>query len=167
MLPKISAAIRPRDVRRKFFLKVLRGGLVYGLSAFCFFATAQEFGNTVIKDFSAVLERQKPPFETQVKSLLKGSEAEPHGGLIFIRDAQLLTFNDAGGLDMTVTAPKCVFDTAQKSVSSSGHLEVQSGDGAFYMSGEGFLWQQTNNVLIISNNMQTIIRSEPQKPSKK
>jgi hypothetical protein len=156
---------------RKLFLKLVHSKLVYWLTAtvaiLCFLASAQELGNTKIKDFSAVLDRQKPPFETQVKSLLQGSQAEPRGGLIFIRDAKLKTFRETGDLEMTVIAPRCVFDTAHSTVSSSGHLEVQSGDGRFSLEGEGFLWQKTNNVLIISNSMQTIIRGESKTASKK
>lgn len=131
-----------------------------------FIASAEEFGNMVVKDFPVVLEYHKAPHETQTKLLLHGDEAEPHGGLVLIRGMTLQLFGETGELQMLVQAPQCTFDTVQHTVSSTGHLEVQSGDGQFLLTGEGFSFQQTNKVLIISNRVQTVLRSEPKKASK-
>ena len=148
------------------------GSLVYWamlpLATVGFVSSAQNFGNTVVKDFAAVLENHKAPHETQIKSLLQGTEAEPQsGGRVLIRGLKLQTFTDSGDVEMIVLAPQCVFDTARKAVFSDGHLEVLSGDGRLSFEGEGFLWQQTNNVLIISNRVQTLIRGESKTASKK
>ena len=138
------------------------------LAGLCFIASAQNFGNTVVKDFAAVLENHKAPHETQMKSLLQGVEAEPQSdGVVLIRGLKLQTFTETGEIQMIVQAPECVFDTAHHTVSSRGHLDAQSGDGRFYFEGEGFLWQQTNSILIISNRVQTVIRDEPKKTLKK
>ena len=147
------------------------------LAGLGFIASAENLGNYVITDFSAVLENHKAPYETQMKSLLQGAEAEPQsGGQTLIRSLKLKTFSETGELQMLVQAPECVFATLRDSnsvgavhytVSSGGHLTAQSGDGRFVFEGEGFLWQQTNNVLIISNRVQTVIQSEPKKASKK
>jgi hypothetical protein len=143
------------------------GGLVYCLSAamaiFGFVALAQQMSNTVVKDFS-VPESFDPPHEKQLKSLLQGAEAEPQsGGLILIRRLKLQSFTETGETQMVVLAPQCVFDTTQHTVNSAGHLDARSGDGRLFIEGEGFLFQQTNLNLIISNRVHTIIRNTPQK----
>ncbi len=122
-------------------------------------AAPEKFGNTVVKNF-AVPDNFGPPHETQIKSLLQGDEAEPQsGGQILIRGLKLQTFNEAGETEMVVRAPQCIFDTVQHAVYSDGRLEAQSGDGRFFFEGQGFLLQQTNSTLTISNRVHTIIKN--------
>lgn len=111
-----------------------------------------------MKNFT-VPEYFDPPHETQLKSLLQGAEAEPlSNGLIFIRQLKLQTFDEKGAGQMVVHAPRCVFDTTRRTVSSAGPLEVESDDGKLHLQGQGFLWCQTNLDLIISNTVHTTIR---------
>jgi len=163
---------------KKSFSKARRGRrvgwLLLPLAVLSFITLADNLGNYVITDFSAVLENHKPPYETQVKSLLQGAEAEPQsGGQTLIRGLKLQTFNETGELQMLVRAPQCLFATVRDSntvhytVSSAGPFTAQSGDGRYTFEGEGFLWQQTNNVLIISNRVQTVIRAETKIAPKK
>ena len=113
---------------------------------------------SVVKGFT-VPEYFDPPHETQIKSLLEGAEARPEpGGLIFITDLKMQTFNEQGERQMVVNAPECIYDSSQRTVGSSGKLQVQMADEKLLLAGEGFLWQQTNSNLIISNRVSTIIR---------
>ena len=153
-----------------FILKRRRRRPVYwlmlSLAGLGVIASAQNFGNTKIKKFEAVLENHKQPHETQMKTLLEGAEAEPISGTqVLIRGLKLTMFSETGEVQLIVRSPECIFDTKQRTVSSGGHLEAQSGDGRYYHEGEGFLWQQTNSVLILSNRVQTLIRGELQKTS--
>ncbi|MFO1488977.1 MAG: hypothetical protein U1F65_10920 [Verrucomicrobiota bacterium] len=135
---------------------------------FASFLAFADLGNYVIKNFSAVMENHKAPYETQIKTLLEGDEAEPKsGGQVLIRGLKLQTFSETGEVQMTVKAPECIFNASRKTVHSAGPFEAFTGDGRFSFAGEGFLWQQTNNVLIISNRVQTEIRSESKKASLK
>ena len=148
----------------KQFIEHKRGALVLCLSAamaiFGFGAMAQKTANIVVKNGFSVPERFDPPNEKQLKSLLEGAEAEPQsGGLILIRSLKLQTFAETGETQMVVHAPQCVFDTTQRTVSSAGYLEARSGDGRLFLEGEGFLFQQTNLNLIISNRVHTVIQS--------
>ena len=121
-------------------------------------ATTREPAATRVKDFS-VPQYDDPPNETRMKSLLTGAEAEPQrGGLIQIKTLKLLTFDDNGAREMIVQAPHCTFDPTQRSVSSPGRLQVESADGKFYLEGQGFCWQQTNSVLIISNRVRVRVQ---------
>jgi hypothetical protein len=134
---------------------------VLALWAFAFLASAQTNSTTKVKDFS-VPDYYDPPHEMQLKTLLQGAEAEPGSeGLIVITNAKLRTFGENGQLQMLVEAPHCVFDSVRRVVSSPGPLRVRSADGKLNLEGEGFLWQQTNSNLIISNRVRTIIQTLP------
>ncbi|MFO1478419.1 MAG: hypothetical protein U1F98_17440 [Verrucomicrobiota bacterium] len=118
---------------------------------------AQGSARTRVNDF-AVPENYPPPHETQLKSLLKGKQAEPlEDGRILILSAELQTFSETGVRQMLVEAPNCVFDPAKKTVSSAGPLSVRYGDGQFRLEGEGFLYQEDG--LIVSNQVHTSIRN--------
>jgi len=139
------------------------GGLlaVIGLAA-----TAEKITNTG-KDFNAVLQYHNAPNETQPKSTLSGAEAEfQSGGLILIHGLKLQSLTTNAHVEMSIESPQCVFDTANNTASSAGHLEARSGDGRLFIEGEGFFFQQTNSHLIISNRVRTVIRDTPMKPSK-
>ena len=102
-----------------------------------------------------------PPHETQLKSLLECSRAQRQpDGRYLITDAKYRTFRVTGEGEMTVEAPQCIYDQGQRSISSSGPLHVQTADGKFSIEGEGFLWQQTNSTLLVSNRVHTIIHPE-------
>jgi hypothetical protein len=69
-----------------------------------------------------------------------------------------------GQPEMLVESPQCVFDSMRREVASDGPLHVQSADGKMNLDGRGFLWQQTNSFLMISNRVRTIIRNTADKP---
>ena len=123
-------------------------------------------GNIAVRNFSAVLENYDAPYETQIKSLLEGTEAEPHGALILIRGLKWQTFATNGEVQMIVRSPQCIFDAKLRCVHSDGHIEAQSGDGRFYFEGRGFLLQLTNQNLIISNRVINVIRNESKTATK-
>jgi len=130
-----------------------------GLLLCVVFASAQVPANNTIKRFRAPLRYFDPPHELQMQSFLEGAEAEPQSdGLILIRDAKLQTFHEDGTRDMTVTAPHCLFDSKEQTVSDAGPLQVQTSDEKLLLEGQGFFWRQTNSDLIISNRVSTTIR---------
>jgi hypothetical protein len=105
-----------------------------------------------------------PPNQNQMKSLLRGAEAEPQpNGCVLIHELQLETYGIDGRLQMSVHAPVCSYNSATQSASSSSHIEARSGDGHLLIEGEGFLWKQTNSTFTVSNRVHTIIRQEPDK----
>jgi hypothetical protein len=109
-------------------------------------------------DFKVPLENFAPPNETQIKTLLEGAKAQPgSNGKIVLTDARLTTFNTNGILETLTTAPSCVFDSVDHTLSSSGPLRMQTADKKFVLEGMGFLIQ-TNSVLIISNRVRTLVQ---------
>ena len=105
------------------------------------------------------------PHETQLKSLLECSQAQrlPDGRYL-ITNAKYRTYRVTGEGEMNVEAPQCVYDERQRSISSSGPLHMKTADGKFSIEGEGFLWQQTNSTLLVSNRVHTIVHPEQSGP---
>ena len=101
------------------------------------------------------------PHETRMKWMMEGAKAERQpDGRILATDVKYQTFREAGGGEMTVQAPQFFYDREQRSLSSPGPLRVQTADGKFSIEGEGFLYQQTNSVLQVSNRVHTVIYPE-------
>jgi hypothetical protein len=142
-----------------------------GLIAFCLAtwitkARAQQVTSSVGLGFNAQLETYPPPHEMQIKTSLEGEKAEPQsGGHILLTEAKLKSFATNGVLEMQAHAPQCIFDTMQRTVSSTGRLQIQMVNGRFLVEGKGFL-MQTNGSLILSNQVHTVIRNFPGKFSK-
>jgi hypothetical protein len=110
-------------------------------------------------DFTTI-EYYEAPNQRQVKTILSGAEALPQsGGRLIIRQLKLQTFALDGKPEMVVTAPECIYDTLGGTARSAGPLQLQTGDGKFRVSGEGFLWRQANSSLTISNQVRTVIES--------
>ena len=137
------------------------------LAAFCLVfslahAADQRTGSSV-KGFKAPLEYCDPPHELKVKTYLEGSRSDMGGnGTIVIWDAKLQTFHDDGTHDMLMNAPQCVYDYNKKIVNSTGSLQLQTWDDKskreLHLYGSnGFYWQQTNSLLIVSNKQTTTI----------
>lgn len=108
----------------------------------------------------------EPPNEQKVKMKLTGAEASPlPGGLLDVKRLQIETFSLTGQTELIVRAPQCTYAPLDGLASSPGHLEMQTGDGKLHVTGEGFLWRQNDSLLIISNNVKTVIDTPALKTS--
>lgn len=113
--------------------------------------------------FSSV-EYFEAPHQQQMRTRLSGATATPlPGGLVAIQQLKIERFNANGKLDQVVTAPNCVYDTINGTASSPGPLKLQTGDGNYRVTGDGFLWRQSEQSLNISNNVQTVIEAPSEK----
>jgi hypothetical protein len=153
-----------------FGMKMKLNNAVLVLSVFMalFFCTAhgltQQSRVQPATDFSSV-EYFDPPNSQQMKSRISGAEAQPQaGGLLVIKQLKLETFAVDVKLEMVVEAPDCVYDTLNDAAYSPGKLQARTGDGRFYIEGEGFLWRQTNSFLTISNHVRSVIENAPVSP---
>jgi hypothetical protein len=131
---------------------------------------AQQVAGMEATDFKVQLENYPPPNEAQTKTLLEGAKAQPQSeGQILLTEAKLKTFSTNGVLGLIAHAPQCIFDSMQRTISSTGRLHVQTADGRFTLEGEGFSLQQgqqTNTHLLISNRVHTVIVTSSGKPLK-
>ena len=102
-----------------------------------------------------------PPQQTQLKSVLECARAQPQpNGRYLLTDAKWRTFGENGEGQMTAAAPECVYDSGQRLINSAGPLNVQVAEGKFTIEGVGFLFQQTNSTLWVSNQVHTILHPE-------
>ncbi|HEV2207766.1 MAG TPA: hypothetical protein VG167_03275 [Verrucomicrobiae bacterium] len=108
-----------------------------------------------------VADHFDPPFQTQVKSLLKGERARPMtNGLTLVLGADLLLFRTNGEPELSVHAPQCFYNDKAKTAASAGPMQAQTADGKFSISGDGFLWKQTNSSLVVSNHVHSIVHPD-------
>src|SRR6185436_20103150 len=97
---------------------------------------------------------------SQTKAVFTGLDAKPlPGGQILVSQFAMKTFRDgdAKQIDLIVEAPECIFDRATFVAASSGRIKVYTANTNLFIEGKGFLYQQTNGILIISKDVNTII----------
>ena len=112
-----------------------------------------------ITNFSSVVYYE-PPNDQQVKMRLSGAEAASlPGALVDLKKMKVEKFDPGGKLEAVVEAPQCFYSLLDGVANSAGHLELKSGDGKFRIrtEGDGFLWQQNEQSLTISNHVHTVI----------
>src|SRR5262245_30589816 len=119
---------------------------------------AQQIAGLKGTHFSVSPEFYPPPHQAQMKSLLQGDEAQPQAdGSIVVKGTKLQTFREDGQRELLVETPQCVYRQVNRSVSSPESLRVEGADGKFSIEGQGFLWQQTNSSLVISNQVHSAV----------
>ncbi|HVV70120.1 MAG TPA: LptA/OstA family protein [Verrucomicrobiae bacterium] len=116
---------------------------------------AQAFGPT--KNYR-IAQFYDPPHESQKKSLLEGETARRlPDGRWSLTNATVRTFSLRGEPDLIATTPECLYNPEAHSVDSTGPLHAQLANGSFAIEGEGFLWQETNSCLLLSNRVHTVV----------
>ena len=99
----------------------------------------------------------------KIKSLLTGKKAIPQkNGYILVEEAKLETYVYDGAIqniDLIIHAPKCLFNFSTRVASSAGSLTVRRADGQAMMEGRGFVWEQRSSTLVISNDVQMVIKN--------
>lgn len=140
--------------------------LVTASLAMAFVVRAQQTATGHANDFTSV-EYYEAPNQQQVKTRLSGAEAVPQtGGLLVIKQLKLETFAPDGKSQLVIEAPDCVYDTMKNVASSPGEVYLQTGDGKIRVQGEGFLWQQTDQLLTISNRVHSVLETETESKNK-
>jgi len=103
----------------------------------------------------------------QLKYRLTGRKATPVGtDRYFITQLHVEMFEEDGQRQATIEAPDCLYDFKARCASSPGPLKIVLGDGRMSVTGEGFLWQQAQASLIISNRVSTLVHELPKPKSK-
>ena len=105
-----------------------------------------------------------PPDQQKTKWLLTGTNAVSIPGRssqIQLKGLKLTQFSlsDADHTDLTAESPEAIFDPQKRELSSSSRLEVDAQSGNFQLQGTGFLLQNSNSTLNISNDVRSSIRN--------
>jgi hypothetical protein len=103
----------------------------------------------------------------QLKYRLTYKKATPLGPERYlVSHLHLELFEETGQRQMAIEAPECFYDFKAHSANSPGPLKIILGAGRLSVTGEGFLWQQTDSSLIISNRVKALVRELPNIKSK-
>jgi hypothetical protein len=99
------------------------------------------------------------PNHTQLMWRIRAQKVESEeGGKFVLSGMQLEIFQTNGIAAMEVRAPHCIYDFEARTASSTGRLDVASGDGRMRIAGEGFFCRQENLSLHISNRVETTFK---------
>ena len=105
-----------------------------------------------------------PEYDRQngkIMSLLTGDKAVPQkNGIILVEGARLETYNYRGAkkkVDLIIEAQTCLFELRSRIASSAGPMKAYRPDGGAMIEGDGFLWRHKPSVLVISNNVRTVM----------
>lgn len=157
------SASLPRRLRIEFSDGIHRVGTRL-LALICILAAGISFAQTLtfrpIKDFKVpdYYPNPTPGGTNQLKSLLTGVTARPRpDGRAFVTGARIEHYSPAGQTQMVVRAVDCIFEYKTKLATSTNTIQFQTADGKFYLEGVGFLWDQTNSNLVISNKIRTVM----------
>lgn len=94
----------------------------------------------------------------QLKSLVRGAEAVPVTGNVWrLKAMQIESYEPAGGTNFAGRAPECLANLDARVASSTGRLELAMAQGRLSLEGLGFWCCLTNNHLIVSNRVRTLI----------
>ena len=156
----MNPAPKSRGLRRTLRARLSRATTLLGTLAFClpaFAADAPVFLGK-LQNFTVSPEFYPPPNERQMKFQLRAAEAQPlTNNLFLITGVRLETFKPNGDRELTLASPGCLYNSSAKTVSSTNAIDVATADGKFAIQGTGFFWQQTNSVLVVSNQVRTTV----------
>lgn len=100
----------------------------------------------------------RDPADNHLESVLTGSEATLRtGGILELPTVEVRSLDADGRTNLFVFGTNCFFNQNTRIVQSAEPLRVQSGDGRLVLLGRGFSWWQTNNLILISNDVRTTV----------
>lgn len=99
------------------------------------------------------------PKDSKPKAILTGATArQVTGSQLHITDFGMTILREGQtNVELIARAPDCLFDRATSIASSSGPIKAYTATTNLYIEGVGFFCQQSNGLMIISNNVQTTI----------
>ncbi|MBM3845681.1 MAG: hypothetical protein FJ405_05265 [Verrucomicrobia bacterium] len=92
------------------------------------------------------------------KALLRGAEAEYLANPIRIRDVTIETYALEGSTSLVARAETCLVDRTNRTARSPDPIRISLSDGGFTLAGTGFQWTFTNQNLVVSNRVESLIR---------
>jgi hypothetical protein len=96
----------------------------------------------------------------QLKTLVTGSEAQfvsNNMNVVRLQNPRLTNYTPEGQLEWSAHSPECTVNVNTREVRGSTNMVFRTADEKLLLRGVGFLWQQTNSVLILSNQVFTWI----------
>ena len=89
-------------------------------------------------------------------AMVTGSEGRfLSNNIVFVSEPRIESFRQDGSLEWVATALDAFVNMTARTASGTNVICFRTADTNLYLSGRGFLWQQTNRVLILSNQTYT------------
>jgi hypothetical protein len=143
--------------RADFHLKIAGAGtaLLFAWSALLLAQSTQFLPG---KSFTAPAYYPASNGVRRLKFVLTGSEYQlVSNNLVMLQNPRLTNYTPDGKVEWTVVSPECLYDITTREVRGNTNMIFRTADERLYISGVGFLWQQTNTMLILSNQSFTWI----------
>jgi len=95
----------------------------------------------------------------RLKTRVVGAEARLlSNGVFALKEPRLESYREDGvTLEWVAVSPECTVNMKTKLVRGNTNMFFHTADEQLFLTGTGFLWQQTNSVLILSNETRTWI----------
>jgi len=102
----------------------------------------------------------EPPNDQHVRLRLTGAEMTPLPQAMYeVKKMKIEQYALGGKLEVVAEAPNCTYAPEDEIASSPGHLDVKLLDGKISVQGEGFLYREADQILMISNQVHTVIKT--------
>lgn len=78
----------------------------------------------------------------------------PHGGPVDITRVRMEMYKDAQA-DMVLTSPKCLYDRERREAQTDAPVQITGKN--LFITGTGFFWSGTNNLLVIRRDARVVV----------
>jgi len=92
--------------------------------------------------------------EMKWKVLGDSARFNPSGGPVDITQVRMELYRNAK-VDMVLTSSRCLFDREKREAETEAPVEISGKN--IVITGDGFFWSGTNNLLVIRNNARVIV----------
>jgi hypothetical protein len=121
-------------------------------------SSAQTSRITEAKDFKLPLFYPSTAGVQRIKTVIAGERWRfVTNGLVHLTRPGITNYRPDGTLEWIATSPECTVDINTKEARGSTNVFFRTADDRLFQTGVGFLWQQNNSVLIVSNQVRTWI----------
>jgi hypothetical protein len=94
----------------------------------------------------------------KIKTVVSGEKWRfATNGIVHLIKPGITNYQPDGSIEWIATSPECTVEINTKVARGHTNIFFKTADDRFYQTGVGFLWQQSNSVLIVSNQVRTWI----------
>ena len=94
----------------------------------------------------------------KIKTVVSGEKWRfATNGIVHLIKPGITNYLPNGAIEWIATSPECMVDINTKVARGHTNIFFKTADDRFYQTAVGFLWQQSNSVLIVSNQVRTWI----------
>jgi len=119
----------------------------------------------VIRGFNGSKYYPAPHFAQMEMKLTSKEAVELPGKQYQVMQPHLTTFTKQGVKQVEIESTYCLYNEPARLLNSQQHVMVKTGDGRSRIEGDGFSFQQKENLLIISNNVHAVIENPANRTS--